>query len=84
MGKKRRTTDEDLQLIRDGYGFRDYYDCDCGIHGDESGIVVYEQVGKDWELLVEYPTDLSSDEISEFDDDEFYRFIDEVYEYSKL
>jgi hypothetical protein len=83
MGKK-RMTDEDMHLIRDGYGFRDYYDCDCGTLGDESGIAVYEQVGKKWELLVEYPTNLCTDEISEFDDDEFYKFINEVDEYSKI
>ena len=71
----------EVQYIRDGYGFRNYFDADCDdlCHRDDSGVEVFEEDSSgDWHLIGTVSgTDI--DDIKDMTDAEFNQMLAENY-----
>lgn len=69
-----------IEVTRGRYGFRDYTDVDCDdiCHGDESGVVVYEEDNSgEWHTIAQVPTGITACEIATMTDFEFDGFLTE-------
>ena len=74
----KRNVPDWINLVRDGFGFREYTDTNCDdlCHCDESGVAVYEKDkhGK-WHEIAQIPTGITLSDIEDMTDEEFDGFL---------